>query len=255
MARSRKDGCRGGGHKSLNLKRDDFNTRPLKKAGARRRRRTGHRFSESEVAGHFQDERLAEYCATLEMPALPYRVCMDITRALRQSESPEALLKFLVVIANKSDLLADNTYIPGLIALAKDKGSWIRSPKTWRVETQTPGEQFSELARHLLAVYDVPRFMDSAWLDGNSVHQSWFRHIGGGENIRTAPGLPFVLTKKDGALFFNSSRRLHHCGRTPLGTSPRPRRQQKFGGRTSRNIPRPDTEPLHRPSGLLVYRG
>ena len=196
MARSRKDGRRGGGHKSRNLRRDDFNTRPLKRAGPQRRRRTDQKFGFQEIAKHFKDERLAECCAALEMPVLDYRVCMDIARALQQSESPEDLLKFLSVIADKSDLLADNTYIPGLIALAKDKGNWIRSPKTWRVETQMPSEQFSELARHLLAVYDVPRFMDSAWLDGNSVHQNWFKHIGGGANIRTVPGLPFVLTKK-----------------------------------------------------------
>ena len=84
----------------------------------------------------------------------------------------------------------------GIIALIEDKDSWIRPLETWCVETPHPREQFSELLRHLFADYDVPRFMDEAWLSGNRVHQNWFKLIAAGHNIRTASGLPFVLTKK-----------------------------------------------------------
>jgi hypothetical protein len=37
--------------------------------------------------------------------------------------------------------------------------------------------------------------MDSAWINGCSVQQEWFRHIGAGKNIRTADDLPASLTK------------------------------------------------------------
>lgn len=61
-------------------------------------------------------------------------------------------------------------------------------------------EQFGSLARHLLARYDVPEFLDAAWWVGFSpegmLYQSWFKHIGRGENIRTAADLPIPLTKR-----------------------------------------------------------
>jgi hypothetical protein len=45
----------------------------------------------------------------------------------------------------------------------------------------------------------VPRFLDAAWFEGFSAngerHRDWFAHIGIGQNIRTAPGLPVRLTK------------------------------------------------------------
>ena len=192
MARSRKDGRRGGGHKSLNLKREDYENRYLKRIATRDRRRTSKQIGFAESEKHIKAEDLAR----LGLPTSDYRVYVDVTRALEERETPDDLLKFLVDIAQKSDLLADTTYIQGLIALAEDNGSWLRSPETWSADTDDRGKQFSKLTRHLFADYDVPRFMDRAWLDGNPTHQHWFKHIGAGENIRTAPGLPFVLTKK-----------------------------------------------------------
>jgi hypothetical protein len=38
--------------------------------------------------------------------------------------------------------------------------------------------------------------MDRVWFRGNQTHQNWFKHIGVGQNIRTAPGLPLSLTPK-----------------------------------------------------------
>ena len=129
----------------------------------------------------------------------------DITRAVKRVSDPEFLLKSVVNIADTSDVLEDNSYIQGIIALVEDKERWIRPLETWRVETYNPDEQFSDLVRHLLADYEVPRFMDNAWLDGNRVHQNWFKHIGAaGQNIRTASGLPFVLTKKAAHYFLTA---------------------------------------------------
>ena len=188
MSRSRKDGIGGGGHKSLNLKRDDYDNRHLKKQAIRDHRRRSKQIGFEEVEKHFQSEALS--------PAFEYWVHRDITHALKRVSDPEFLLKSVVNIADMSDVLETNTYVQGIIALVEDKERWIRPLETWRVETYNPDEQFSDLVRHLLADYDVPRFMDNAWIDGNRVHQNWFKHIAGGQNIRTASGLPFVLTKK-----------------------------------------------------------
>ena len=213
MARSKKDGRRGGNHRNT-LGRKDYGARGLengkpgdgyvdfasaserrfyKKKVSKERRKKSREIGFQEGEAHLK----AEEFAPLQMPIpLEYRVYMDIERALKQSESPEDLLKFLVDIAHRSDLLEDRTFLQGLTALAHEQESWIRTPETWHVETGDRGEQFSELARHLLASYDVPHFMDAAWLDNNPVHQRWFKHIAAGKNIRTAAGLPFVLTKK-----------------------------------------------------------
>jgi hypothetical protein len=66
----------------------------------------------------------------------------------------------------------------------------------WAPRSHNADRQFSSLARHLWAVYDVPLFMDRAWLQGDAIQQAWFQHIGEGKNIRSADGLPIPLTKK-----------------------------------------------------------
>ena len=48
----------------------------------------------------------------------------------------------------------------------------------------------------MLAEYDVPIFLDQAYLSSNKIHQQWFKLIGLGGNLRTAQDLPITLTKK-----------------------------------------------------------
>ena len=38
--------------------------------------------------------------------------------------------------------------------------------------------------------------MDCVWFDGNVTHQNWFKHIGTGQNIRTAPDIPIPAHEK-----------------------------------------------------------
>ena len=78
---------------------------------------------------------------------------------------------------------------------------WVRGPKRWRCNSHNPARQFSSLARHLLADYHVPNFLDSAWFRprGGSIRekrqeQEWFIHIGQGGNIRTAMRSSALLT-------------------------------------------------------------
>ena len=97
----------------------------------------------------------------------------------------------------------------GIAALANHHESWIRSVETWQVKKHNRDRQFSELARHLLAAYEVPLFMDRVWFNGNVVHQNWFKHIGTGQNIRTAPDIPIPLTKKMAHHFLKAQRPKH----------------------------------------------
>ena len=82
----------------------------------------------------------------------------------------------------------------------------------WRPDSHNGRKQFGSLARHLLANYDVPAFMDIAWFFGEEdearQQQGWFVHVGTGGNIRKAD-VPLTLTKKMAHLFFGVAARLH----------------------------------------------
>jgi hypothetical protein len=96
-----------------------------------------------------------------------------------------------------------------LLALSTHAGRWIRVPEDWKPRSHNTSWQFHSLARHLLARYDVPTFMNSVWMEGTSsqsaTHQRWFIHVGQGQNMRTAEGLPVSLTKKQAHLYLQAA--------------------------------------------------
>lgn len=91
-----------------------------------------------------------------------------------------------------------NPFLFGLLSLARQSAYWVRSLDDWRPTTRNAGRQFSQLARHLLARYEVPAFLEAALFDGyaDEDRESWFRHVGQGGSLRTAPGLTVPLTKR-----------------------------------------------------------
>ena len=133
-------------------------------------------------------------------------VLRAISAAFEGSIAPKVLLKLLLYLEDNSDLLKETIYIQGIAALANHHESWLRSPEIWKVKKHNRDRQFSELARHLLAAYEVPFFMDSVWFNGNVTHQDWFKHIGTGQNIRTAADMPIPLTKKMAHHFLKAPR-------------------------------------------------
>ncbi|MEM7164539.1 MAG: PcfJ domain-containing protein [Planctomycetota bacterium] len=88
-----------------------------------------------------------------------------------------------------------NCYIGALSLLARNYRGYLRDPQDWEPSSRRPREQFSSLARHLFAKYEVPLFMDSAWFTQTRT-QIWFLHLGRGGNLRTAGRLPVRVTKK-----------------------------------------------------------
>jgi hypothetical protein len=92
-----------------------------------------------------------------------------------------------------------NTFVGGLLALARHSAGWVRLVAAWEPHTHNPRRQLASLARHLLAHWPVPPFMDSAWFRGDSAdavrQRRWFRHLGDGQNIRTAD-LPLPYTRR-----------------------------------------------------------
>ncbi|MCD4726658.1 MAG: PcfJ domain-containing protein [Pirellulales bacterium] len=123
-------------------------------------------------------------------------ISAEIHAGFEQATDRDAFLATLRLIESKSKLLKSATHARGVVELCKDASDWIRPIDQWTPKSHNPDRQFSSLARHLRAVYDVPLFMDKAWLQGTALQQAWFKHIGRGKNIQTAEGLPIPLTKK-----------------------------------------------------------
>ncbi len=146
------------------------------------------------------------YNQELRSEKLQNSVTRAISETFESSIAPKVLLKLLLHLEANSDLLKETTYVRGIAALANHHESWIRSVETWKVKKHNRDRQFSELARHLLAAYEVPLFMDCVWFDGNVTHQNWFKHIGTGQNIRTTPDIPILLTKKMAHYFLKAPR-------------------------------------------------
>ena len=109
----------------------------------------------------------------------------------------------LQYIEKKSKLL-EGKYLQGVLSLLRDRDHWIKPIETWKPSSHNPTKQFSSLARFLLCEFDVPLFMDQAYLENQSLYQGWFRHIGQGKNIRTITSLPVSITKKEAHYFLEA---------------------------------------------------
>lgn len=131
--------------------------------------------------------------------------CETIEKSRTGGDSRRALLRLMMTVHDEADFLFEKArvggielpYVLGLIKLNDRRGQWLRPLEQWRPQSHNARRQFASLARHLMASYPVPAFMDQAWLR-TGVHshrmRDWFVHIGAGKNIRTAD-TPFPLTK------------------------------------------------------------
>jgi hypothetical protein len=123
----------------------------------------------------------------------------------------DALVELLQFCRIETDLLTSADaprFAQALLALSAHHRDWIRSLWDWHEPSHNVDRQFRSLVRHLIARYDVAAFLDSAWLEGLTAdavkHQGWYKHIAGGQNIRTAPDLPIPLTKKQAHHFLRA---------------------------------------------------
>jgi len=98
----------------------------------------------------------------------------------------------------------ENSHIHALAALVLHHECWIRPLDSWQPGSRNGRRQFGGLARHLLARYDVPECMDTAFFTGTKENsrrqQQWFIHVGGGQNIRKAD-IPIAFTKRMAHVF------------------------------------------------------
>lgn len=142
--------------------------------------------------------------ANVERPG--WREAAAVITAAKAGEGDrESLAEFLLHLERASDLVfatatvagQPRLYLEGLIRLHERRKQWLRDAKTWHAESHNAHRQFASLTRHLLAQYDVPAFLDEAWMRGDRGayrYRDWFVHIGRGHNIRTAK-TPYPMTK------------------------------------------------------------
>ena len=163
--------------------------------------------------------RLAKYIARIfkgelqndKLSHIPSHIRTMYNRLKNKPEVQQALCRLILHIEKFSDLLRpkraskrygrslDNTHLGGMVQLAQHHKDWIRPVEDWRPKNHKGRLQFNALARHLLAKYDVPPFFDQVFFQGDTpdahTQQNWFKHVGMGQNIRTA-GVPMRLTKR-----------------------------------------------------------
>ena len=161
---------------------------------------------------------------TAELPPGVFGRVHDAFAATQGRPDARNALHLLLLRADEcSDLVDDasvvpqfraepgNTYVDAMLALAFRCDEWIREPRDWRPRTHNPRRQFGSLARHLLSLYDVPAFMDTAWFGGDTsvarTQQRWFLDVGAGTNIRKVDDMPIQLTKRMAHLLMQASPR------------------------------------------------
>lgn len=110
-----------------------------------------------------------------------------------------AARRLVEALRGAEDLLTargPDRHAQALLGLALRHARWVRPPEAWVRPSRNARRQLASLLRHTLATWPVPAFFDHAWLDGELVQQGWWIHVASGQNLRTAEGLPFPLTKK-----------------------------------------------------------
>jgi hypothetical protein len=155
----------------------------------------------AEVLAHSRQRRLRSLITGIHRAEIPKeetdnRIVNLLRDGFAHSKDPDVLFHFLLTVESRSKLLRSTSLLRGVLALADDSGHWLRQPEDWTPTSHNPTRQFASLARHLWARFPVPLFMDRAWIGGTAVQQQWFKHLGEGKNLCSAPNLPLALTRK-----------------------------------------------------------
>ncbi len=128
--------------------------------------------------------------------------CSELGRRLEQAyqnagTDAVALLRLLSHVERHSQLLRQTGSAMATARLAIGSDAWMRQPEAWKPTSRNATRQFASLARWLWASYEVPELFDQAWHNDDPDAHGWFRHLGAGRSLRTAPALPCPLTKRE----------------------------------------------------------
>jgi hypothetical protein len=148
-------------------------------------------------------------------PALLHRL-WELSRERRSAKAQQHLHRLLRVVALRLPRLLEaepsyqQNYLTALSLLAEQHRSWVREPEGFRPEHRNLERGFGELARHLLAQYSLPAFLDNLFLRPRTqTPAEWFGYLGKGGSPVHLPELTIPLTRHMG----------HHFMHPPTGVS------------------------------------
>ena len=77
-------------------------------------------------------------------------------------------LDVVMYLVKESDIFEKDKKYPGVISrVVRHQNDWIRPYSDWSPKSHNRDKQLSSFLRHMFALYDVPLFMDSAFLNNN----------------------------------------------------------------------------------------
>ncbi len=108
--------------------------------------------------------------AEITRPQL-HAFCRSVHQSAPEPAARRSLCTLLLKVKDEADFLLEGisfmgrsyAYVDALIKLNDRRWQWIAPLEDWRPATHNGRRQFSSLARHLMARYPVPAFMDQAW--------------------------------------------------------------------------------------------
>jgi hypothetical protein len=101
---------------------------------------------------------------------------------------------------------ADN--VEAIYCMAYFTNRFVRKVEDWKPQSHNTEKQFSSFAKHLFAVYEIPNFLESAWLykeknlmengvlAADWTFKQWYVALASGSSVRSLTGLPPNFTKR-----------------------------------------------------------
>ena len=161
------------------------------------RRQTADRALRQARQSHNPSHAIARiFSGDIALEALVDEPLKIIAQACRKQKAAAGLREYLIHIDSVSKLLTSRTSTIAVLNLYRYEREWCRHPSDWKPRSHNIEKQVSSLAAHLLCEYEPPAFMVGVWYAKNRTRQRWYIHLGHGQSIRTAPGLPVSLTKR-----------------------------------------------------------
>jgi hypothetical protein len=113
-------------------------------------------------------------------------------------EGKQDFIDFFTFIEKKSKIIRDEKDYEVILKIFSYRDWFIRDWRSWAPKSHNKSKQVSSIVRYLFTQYDIPKFMDSAWVSSSPGDKfiDWFFEMGNGTNIRKCKDLPFPLTKK-----------------------------------------------------------
>ena len=141
--------------------------------------------------------RRQESEAVLRQHAAKSRAAPSLRKLRGRAKAGSPFGRLMVAVLANSRARADElATLPAVRAAADWSQAWVREPEDWVCRTHNANRQASSLVRHLLCRFAVPEWFVDTFAAGNREQQAWFVHVGAGLNLRTVPGLPIALTKR-----------------------------------------------------------